>query len=116
MTAQQFSAGNYTRQNEPQDREEGSFNTRVTVTEGTKPQSNSRLVQAKPGGLDNPTSGNIHRNTVGNYVHPTYDHKPYTSVHRPDHSPSEPFDPSALKAHQERMITDKQKAKNKRAK
>ena len=116
MTAESFSAGNYTRQNEPQEREEGSFCTRVTVTEGTQPQSNSRLVQAKPTGLDNPSPGNIHRNTVKTYEHPKLDHKPYTSVHRPDHSPSEPLNLADLKAHQERMITDKQKTKHKKAK
>ena len=115
MTAQSFSAGNYTRQNEPQDREEGSFNTRVSVTEGTQPQSNSRLVQAKPGGLDNPTSGNVHRNTVKEYKQVDLNQR-HTSIHRPDPSPSEPLNLADLKAHQERMITDKQKAKNKRAK
>ena len=113
MTAESFSAGNYTRQNEPQEREEGSFNTRVTVTEGTQPQSNSRLVQAKPYGLDNPTSGNVHRNTVESYEHPKLDHKPYTTAHRQDHSPSEPFDPQGLKAHQERMLSSRQKKTNK---
>ena len=95
---------------------EGYYGSRVSVTEGTQPQSNSRLVQAKPGGLDNPTSGNFHRSTMKAYEHPKLDHKPYTTAHRPAHSPSEPFDPQGLKAHQERMLSDKQKAKHRKAK
>ena len=116
MTAESFSAGKYTRQNEPQEREEGSFNTRVTVTEGTQPQSNSRLVQAKPKGLDNPESGNIHRSTVKAYEPPKLDHKPYTTAHRPEHSPSSEFDLGDLTRTQERMLSNKQKAKYKKAK
>ena len=95
---------------------EGYYGSRVSVTEGTKPQSNSRLVQAKPGGLDNPTSGNIHRSTMKAYEHPKLDHKPYTTAHRPEHSPSEPLNLADLKAHQERMLSDKQKAKHRKAK
>ena len=114
MTAEQFRPQIPHR--DPEEKLEGSFCTRVTVTEGTKPQDRSRLVQAKPKGLDTPTSGNVHRNTVRNYVPHDLNHAPYTTAHRPDHSPSEPFDPSALKSHQERMITNKQKAKHKKAK
>ena len=109
MTAESFSAGNYSRQNAPQEREEGSFNTRVTVTQGTRTPSGLKAP------VGSPDAGNIHRSSVKEYkqVDTT---QVYSSVHRPDHSPSEPLNLADLKAHQERMITDKQKAKHKKAK
>ena len=75
MSAQQFSAGKYSRQNAPKEREEGSFNTRVSVTEGTTPQSRSRLVQGF-------SVGNIHRNSVEVYVPHDLNHAPYESAKR----------------------------------
>lgn len=114
MTAEQFR--HQIPHRDPEEKLEGYYGSRVSVTEGTKPQDRSRLVQAKPKGLDTPTSGNVHRNTVREYKAHDVNHKPYTTAHRPAPSPSEPFDPSALKSHQERMITNKQKSKNRKAK
>ena len=96
------------------DMDDKGFTSRgVTVTEGTKPQSRSKLVEGPHMGLDNKIHpGNIHRNTVREYKHPDYNHAPYTSVHRPA-PPSEPFDPPALKAHQEAMLSPRQKKANK---
>ena len=91
---------------------EGYYGSRVSVTEGTRAPDRCKPIQ---GGLMGPP-GAVHRNTVKTYEHPKLDHKPYTTAHRNDHSPSEPFDPQGLKAHQERMITDKQKTKHRKAK
>ena len=50
------------------------------------------------------------------YEPPKFDHKPYTTARRPEHSPYEPLNLADLKAHQEKMLSDKQKAKHKKAK
>ena len=67
----------------PEMDDKGFTSRGVTVTEGTKPQSRSKLVEG-PHMLDGKiVPGNIHRNTVREYKHPDYNHEPYTSVHRP---------------------------------
>ena len=113
MTAERFRAGNYTRQNKTDDQEKGNFCSpgRVTVTEGTRPQTRSKAVEA-------PQLGNIHRNTVDRLEQPPEGHR-YTSMHRPEpstHSPSSPVDLGGLRSHQERMLTDRQKKRNKGSK
>ena len=101
MTAQQFSAGSYSRQNQPVEKEEGSFNTRVRTVEGSRPQSGSRAVEA-------PTMGNIHRDSRdGEWKGHDLNHKPFTSMHRPE----EPTDLSRLKAHQSAMLSPRSKRK-----
>ena len=107
MTAEQFTPQIPHR--DPKEELEGFYGSRVTVSHGTRTPSGLKAP------VGSPDSGNIHRSSMKEYkqVDTT---KVYTSVHRPDHSPSEPFDPSALKAHQERMITQKQKTKYRKAK
>ena len=92
----------------PEMDDKGFTSRGVTVTEGTKPQSRSKLVEGPHMGLDGKiVPGNIHRNTVREYKAYDPNHAPYTSVHRP-----EPQNLDELKTHQTRMLSDKQKRKN----
>ena len=111
MTAEHFRAGNYTRQNKTDDEEKGNFCSpgRVSVTEGTTPQTRSRAVEA-------PQMGNIHRSSVDRVVAPPEGHT-FTSIHRPEwpeQPPSGPFDLADLKSHQEAMLSPRAKRKHKR--
>jgi hypothetical protein len=110
MSNSKFEAGRYCRQNEPKEKSEGNYTTRVTVTEGTKPQSRSRAVEGPV--LDQAQPGNIHRDSRGD-VWETHDlnHEPWTTAHRP-----EPTDLGKLKSHQQAMLTKRQKAKNRSSK
>ena len=107
MTAEHFRAGSYTRQNETEKEEKGNFCSpnRVTVREGTTPQSRSRLVEHP--GLDQKPQGTIHRSSVDSFKPLPSDHKPFTSVHRP----SGPFDLADLKSHQEAMLSPRSEEK-----
>ena len=99
----------------PEMDDKGFTSRGVTVTEGTKPQSRSKLVEGPHMGLDGKiVPGNIHRNTVREYKHPDYNHAPYTSVHRP--GPPEPQNLDELKTQQTRMLSDRQKRKNREEK
>lgn len=113
MTANQYRAGSYVSQNKTDDEEKGNFCSpgRVSVTEGTTPQTRSRAVEA-------PQMGNIHRSSVDRVVAPPEGHT-FTSIHRPEpstHSPSSPVDLGGLRSHQERMLTERQRKKNKGSK
>ena len=106
MTLDTFSAGNYSRQNaKKQSSGSENFNDRVSVTEGTTPQSRSRLVESN-------SAGNVHRSTVKEYVPHNSEHPPNSSAHRPE--PSEGADLAGLKKHQQDMLTDRQKKRTKR--
>ena len=109
MTAEQFSAGEYSRQNEPQEREEGSFNTRVTVTEGTRTPSGLKAP------VGSPDAGSVHRNSVTGYQHPKLDHKPYSTVHRPAQPATQQFDLQDLTVSQQAMLSTKGKAKHRKS-
>ncbi len=82
---------------------EGYYGSRVSVTEGTTPQSRSRLVES-------PSAGNVHRNSVKEYKPHNTNHEPYSSAHRQRH-PDEPSDLLQLKKHQQNMLSDRQKRK-----
>ena len=107
MTAQKFEAGRYTRANEPKQKESEGFCDRVTTTEGQTPQSRSRLVSSP--GLDNKPTGNIHRDTVQEFVPHDVDHAPWSTAHRN-------ADLGQLKSHQQQMLSKRQKTKNRRSK
>ncbi len=83
---------------------EGYYGSRVSVTEGTTPQSRSRLVES-------PSAGNVHRNSVKEYKPHDTNHEPYSSAHRQRHRPDEPSDLLQLKKHQQNMLSDRQKRK-----
>ena len=107
MTAEHFRAGSYVSQNDEKPEGRGNFCSpgRVkTVTQGSKPQSNSRLVEHP--GLDQQPQGTIHRNSVDRITPLEPDHAPFTSIHRP-----EPSDIQSLKKHQAAMLTDRAKKK-----
>ena len=108
MTREKITCGKYCRQNKTEDQEKGNFCTpgRITVTEGTTPQSRSKAVEA-------PQLGNLHRNTVDRLQPPPEGHR-YTSMHRPEQPPSGPFDLADLKSHQEAMLSPRAKRKRKR--
>ena len=103
MTAEKFTAGSYTRQNAPQEREEEGFCDRVTVTEGTTPPSRYR-----PDGADS-----VHRDSVREYVPHDTNHAPYESAKRrnaPQASapPSGgPIDLGKVTAKQHKMLADR---------
>ena len=118
MTAEHFTAGKYIRQNETEERNKGNFCSpgRLTVHEGTTPQTNSRAVEAVQ--LDLAPKGNIHRNTVDRLVPPPEGHR-FPSMHRPEpvaQPPSGPFDLADLKSHQEAMLTPRAKRARKQGK
>ena len=108
MSAERFSAGRYTRQNEKKPSNSGSFNDRVTVVEGTRKPSRVRDLSV------NPQAGNVHRSTVKEYVPHDLDHSPYTSAFRPE--PSGGTDLGSLKKHQEQLLTKRQRSKNRSSK
>jgi hypothetical protein len=103
MTAQTFRP-NFPRR-EKEEHVEGNFISRgITVTEGSRAPSG---LKTKVG---SPDAGSVHRSSVSNYQHPKLDHKPYSSVHRPE------IDEGALKANQTQMLTTRQKRKRKESK
>lgn len=102
MTAESFQAGLYCRANKPSEEKDEGFNRRVkTVFATNNPQSRSKVVE-------NPQMGNVHRQSVDSIKPLPFDHKPFTSVHRP-----EPSDMSSLKKHQTEMLTERGKRKSK---
>ena len=102
MTAEQFRAGRYL--DAPKDKQkDGGFTSRVSVKEGTTPPSRVRPV-------DQPQLGNIHRQSVKKFEQHSTDHLPYSSAHRP----AEPQNLDGLKAHQTKMLSERQRRKNKR--
>ena len=108
MSNSKYEAGRYCRQNEPKEKSESNFTTRVTVTQGTRPQSRSRAVSGPV--LDQTQPGNIHRDSRGD-VWEAHDlnHEPWTTTHR-----QEPVgDIQSLKKHQTAMLTDRAKRKGK---
>ena len=73
---------------DPDEKLVGGFSDRVSSVEGTRPPSGLK----RPVG--DPPAGSIHRQSdISGYQHPTLDHKPYSSVHRPE----EPTDLQKLK-------------------
>ena len=99
MKAEQFTPSfNHKR---PSNGPEGSFNTRVTTVEGTRPPS-----RVKP--LSSPVAGNVHRNSVREFKQHDLNHKPYSTAHRPE----EPQDLGRLKRNQEAMLSQRQRKKN----
>ena len=77
----------------------------VSVTEGTRPQSRSRLVESS-------TIRNVQRNSVKEYKPFSIEHKPYSSAFRPvvdDQPPTFSVDLGGLRKNLEAMITDRQK-------
>ena len=118
MTAEHFRAGNYVRQNETDKEEKGNFCSpgRVTVHEGTTPQTNSRAVEAPQ--LDMSPKGNIHRSSVDT-IQPLPEGHRFPSMHRPDapaQPPASPVDLGGLRAHQEAMLTPRAKRARKQGK
>ena len=108
MTFEKITAGKYIRQNDTDDEKKGNFCSpgRVSVTEGTTPQTRSKAVEA-------PQLGNMHRSSVDRLVAPPEGHQ-FTSIHRPDQPPASHVDLPGLRAHQEAMLRPRQKRKHKR--
>ena len=89
---------------DPDEKLVGGFCDRVSSVEGSRPPSGLK----RPVG--DPPPGSIHRQSdISGYQHPTLDHKPYSSVHRPE----EPTDLQKLKKTQQEMLTPRQRKKNK---
>jgi len=106
-----YRAGKYVRQNEPQERSEGSFNTRVTTTEGTRPPSRYR-----PDG-----EGSVHRDSVKEYVPHDTNHAPYESAKRRN-APQTSLAPNGdsvdlglVTKQQHRMLSDRSRKGKKKA-
>ena len=89
---------------DPDEKLVGGFSDRVSSVEGTRPPSGLK----RPVG--DPPAGSIHRQSdISGYQHPKLDHKPWSSVHRPE----EPTDLHQLKKTQQEMLTPRQRKKNK---
>jgi hypothetical protein len=86
---------------------DGYFGSRVSVTEGTATPSGTKRTSACP------EFGSVHRSTVKTYEHPSHDGVPYSTIHR---NAEEPQSLGALKAHQTKMLSNKQKRKNREKK
>lgn len=89
-------------------RKEGSFNTRVSSVEGTRAPSNVKEVEIARLTPEGTTEGR--RDITGAVQSVPVDYI-YRSSFVKNHatSPSPSFDPSALKSHQEKMLTKKRK-------
>jgi hypothetical protein len=113
MTCDRYVAGKYVRQNDTEKEEKGNFCSpgRITVHEGTAPQSRSRLVE---GPVLDQKPQSIYRSSVDKITPLPADHKPFTSVHRPEQPPASHVDLPGLRAHQEAMLSPRQKRKHKR--
>ena len=109
MTNSHYKAGKYVRQNKVEEKEKGSFCTRVKTYEGTAQPSGVKPVKGPQ--LDQQPQGTIHRNSVDRITPLEPDHEPFTSVHRP-----EPADLQQLKTHQQAMLSKRQKTKNRSSK
>ena len=112
MTAQHFRAGNYVRQNDTEKEEKGNFCSpgRVTVHEGTAQPSGVKPVK---GPVLDQKPQSLYRSSVDKITPVPADHK-FSSIHRPEQPPASHVDLGGLRAHQEAMLSPRQKRKNKR--
>ena len=101
MTAESFSAGNYSRANKPKDRDSENFNDRVSLTHGTREQSRVRTVLAPQ--MAKPPLARSYR--------PPAEPMEFEPVMRP--RTPQAVDEGKLKANQAKMLTSRAKRKRK---